>query len=285
MIGNQLAWPNRRKPGPGWKIDFSKKPASDIVADWSFAHASLFSRTSGLGGALTLHGYATTDSKFVPGFFGNTALKTVAASSQYADIATLGLTGPWTIIAWAKAATLTAQMTLIANSNAGFTNYQYYLAVNANGSIECGIVGQVGGSTTAFTDTAAGVVTAGAFHQIAATSDGTGNATGAFKIYFDGKSQSLTDSGTGGTIPPTGSCGLTAIGVFGDAHTSPWDGVIDNILVMDVALTAKEIWAFYQRPFLHIPTKLPILGQQHASQTIITPFSDDWEKYATLAEY
>jgi hypothetical protein len=252
-----LAFPTHRKPGPGFKID-SRRLGGFADAYWSFAHASLFDRAK--ANNLTLHGYATTDTKFAPGGFGNTALTFLNASGQYADCPCVPETGALSISAWIKptAAAFSNSGEIISNYDATATYCQYNFQLDTTGRILF-FVGDNRGSVqfSEWESTNNNVLTAGVWSHVCAVSTG-GLVSTSCSIYVNGQPIALTHTNSGApSIPDTANCGNTAIGNAGSFLGNYYDGLIDNVLLLPWALTPQQVWRFYVQPFFFVPRLVP----------------------------
>jgi hypothetical protein len=175
----------------------------------------------------------------------------VAASSQFidtVDIASLDNAGAISVFAWIKETALAVNEGIVVK-----WDYQ----TQGNFAIQTGAL--VAGYLSVFiatsladtgagcrVDTSAAVLTANTWHHVGFVFDGsqTGNAN-RLKIYVDGQSVGVTQGI--GNVPATTIAGSTAtvkIGKFGGILTRYFNGVMDEVIVLNAPLSAD--WALTQ---------------------------------------
>jgi hypothetical protein len=146
----------------------------------------------------------------------------------------LGTTTTLTLSVWVKNnnSSQDAGIFKIGDGSAGnfslsYANNKYYLNLDTNDSNPSAYAG--------FTNT-----DTSSWHHIVAIYNGTN----AIAIYFDGSAQSLSGSGT-----PPSSIGFTGLKTLvGQYYSSEWDGLIDEVAVWSVALSADDIAKLSSKP-------------------------------------
>lgn len=137
------------------------------------------------------------------------------------------VTTTWTIAGWVRW-TGSTQRTVLNKLSAGPTD-GYHVQVLSTGALR--FRSYSGGSATATVDSAAGVITANAWHHIAIVRDGS-----ALRLYVDAE---LVQTGTAGTMPST------SVGLRLGADTGPsdwWDGRLCMFAIWEsAALTQAQL--------------------------------------------
>lgn len=193
----------------------------------------------------------------------------VPASSQFidtVDIASLDNAGAISVFAWVKETTLAINEAIVVKwdyqtqGNFGFQTGAFvagYLSVFIATSLtDTGAGCRV--------DTAAAVLTANTWHHVGFVFDGsqTGNAN-RLKIYVDGQSVGVTQGI--GNVPATTVSGSTAtvkIGKFGGILTRYFNGSMDEVNVLNAALSAD--WVLTQYNNQSSPSTFFTLGGETA---------------------
>lgn len=175
------------------------------------------------------------------------SLSLVHSSSQYADVSTNitnGLT-KLTVMCWIKPTTLNTNYAIVTNWPN--TNTQFIFRENsASGDLICYIATSASSDdATKFCQTATGVISTGSWQHVAFVYDGTqGTNNAKLKIYVNGIDKSNTYSGTLPTALTT-ITGRIQIGARDDV-SDYFDGLIDEVKIINDALTASQIISYYQ---------------------------------------
>jgi len=185
------------------------------------------------------HDGQITKAKWVDGKFGK-ALEFNGTDSfveiEYAE--DLNITEGITLGAWVIA-NLPFTTVFKGIINAKKSNYGPYLLQSATGSV--GELGIYFGGTWTYVQTKS-VLVADEFHHLVATYD----QKDGMKIYFDGE-LSGTNAGTKGPIDENTDEGVVVGHNYGLADRW-WDGVIDEVVIYNRALSKDEVALLYTTP-------------------------------------
>lgn len=214
---------------------------SGLVGHWKFDDASGISATdsSGQGNTGTLNG-SMTDSDWVNGKRGK-ALD-FDGTNDYVDLGSsktyISSTAPFSTSFWFNAESSPNTYSVILGLKTDLTN-QLQIGYSSDSNFDFHVIfsGQGAGSGV-FSN----LPSANEWHHGIITFDGVDyQATGSYKIYIDGVSQSLTSASSSG-----GATNANAIGWrIGGVSTNYFKGKIDDVRIYDRVLSSTEVAALY----------------------------------------
>ena len=148
------------------------------------------------------------------------------------------------------------------------TQKNFHLIINTDGTIQFGPYSACNGATTDPV-TSAALTTAKWYHIVATLEDSVQK-----KLYIDGKN---VDTVTTGALSIPSGCGnmQTVIGARQRVAIRPFNGIIDEVLIYNRALSAAEIWQLYVDPYYmfapidDIAALYIAVGQEYTESVII----------------
>ena len=216
---------------------------SGYVAKWHFNESSGNATDSTDGKVLT-----NTNVTYTTGQIGNTAEYNSASSeglntTSYTPF-NFGVSSPFSFTMWVKRnSSATSNQMLVAHQNYGANWVGYNVMINTVSSVETVKVALTNTSTAGFSvATTTGLSTT--LTKVDITYDGSGSYTGV-KIYFDGVSQSVTNTGTTVTGTMTNTERFQ-VGVWGPSNQeSRFQGLIDELGCVSSTLSANWLTTEY----------------------------------------
>jgi len=146
-------------------------------------------------------------------------------------------TNAHTISAWAKIDALANYKTIISKREAGGTATDYNLSVGSNGEVYT-----YNGSATA--QSANSVISTGTWYHYALVYSGS-----AYQLYINGSAVAWASGTT-----TSGASNSHDIGIGWDRSGNYWDGAISSVSLYNVAKSADEVYAQYQKGITHNPS-------------------------------
>lgn len=253
------------KPPLNSSLDRNNPLANGLVAYWPFLENSggLTYDLSGSGKTGTI-----TGATWVPGKFGSCLSFNGSGYVNYGAATSLELT-TMTLSAWIKT-NFTGNYQVIINKQVSSTNRNYWFAIHSTTNVLLFYfyVGETNKTINGST-----VVADGNWHHVVAVYDGS-----LRYLYVDGKSDATPTS-------PGGNPNVGTSNVYIGAEagiTRFFNGLLDNVMIFNRALSAAEIAQLYREPFgfiqksplelwTYTPTvggTVPIVGSTSGTSTV-----------------